>query len=44
MNTDQSLREFSVFYPEARFSKSKPFFWAHFWQGKMQENEYTEQQ
>lgn len=28
MNTDQSLLEFSVFYPEVGFSKSEPlFFW-----------------
>lgn len=26
MNTDQSLLEFSIFYPEAGFSKSKLFF------------------
>lgn len=30
MNTDQSLLEFSIFYPEAGFSKSKLFFFGIF--------------
>lgn len=43
MNTDQSLLEFSVFYPEVGFSKSEPLFLAHFWHGETQENDYAGQ-